>query len=93
MTHKKDFGANAQTVNQQTPLEENVKKQADLIANGSKRQRLKHLIIGSPEAVRSAIHYFHSMGHSEAGDWSPLQPDPQNPEEFISILVRKVTLQ
>ena len=92
MTYNKDFGANEEN-NNQTPLEENTKEQSDLIANEPQRQDLKLALFGSPEAVRSGIHYFHVKGHAEAGEWSPLQPCANNPEEMMSILIRKITVQ
>ncbi len=36
------------------------------------RDRLRHLIIGSPEGVRSAIHQLHVLGYAEQLAWSQL---------------------
>lgn len=56
------------------------------------REPLRHLLIGSPKAVRSAIHALHHLGYAEAGIWSPLLPTA-NPREVMSILVRYVLLE
>jgi hypothetical protein len=53
------------------------------------RELLKHILIGSPKVVRSAIHNLHVRGYAEATAWSPLQPTA-NPREVISILKRYV---
>ena len=92
MTHEKDFGANEET-NNQTPLSENIKEQADLAANQPQRQQLKIMLIGSREAVKSAIMHFHLTGQAEIGNWSPLEPNPSNPEEMVSILIRHIKVQ
>ena len=87
MAQKKVFGNNEEN-NNQSPLEENIQEQTDLTVNKPQRQHIKHLLIGSPEFVRSIIHYFHVKGYADVGDWSPLVPNPSNPEEVMSILVR-----
>lgn len=53
------------------------------------RQPLKHLLIGSPKAVRGAIHALHVLGYAEVGAWSPFIPTT-NEGEVMSILVRQV---
>ncbi len=53
------------------------------------RELLKHILIGSPKIVRSAIHNLHVRGYAEATAWSPLQPTA-NPHEVISVLMRYV---
>lgn len=53
------------------------------------REPLKHILIGSPKVVRSAIHNLHVRGYAEATAWSPLQPTA-NPHEVISVLMRYV---
>ena len=92
MTYENDFDANGETINQK-PLAENIQEQADLSTNEPKRQKLKLMLIGSPEAVESAIYHFHLTGHAEIGEWSPLQECPNNPEEKMSILVRYITVE
>ena len=75
----------------------NIQEQIDLTANQpaneSKRHTLKHILMGSPEAVKSAIYYYELKGQADIAHWSPLQPNPGNPEEVMSILVRKITVR
>ncbi|HIK31750.1 MAG TPA: hypothetical protein IGS17_17905 [Oscillatoriales cyanobacterium M59_W2019_021] len=52
------------------------------------KEPLKHLLIGSPHAVRSAIHALHVLGYAEVGAWSPFLPTG-NPGEVMSILIRQ----
>ncbi len=59
------------------------------------RDRLRHLIIGSPESVRSAIHQLHVLGYAEQLAWSQLITIPASgltitPEqgEVLSLLRR-----
>ena len=57
-----------------------------------KRERIKHLLIGSAKAVTSTIHYLQVIGYASPGDWSPLQPT-DNPDEVMSILIRQILIQ
>lgn len=34
------------------------------------REPIKHLLIGSPKAVTSTIHYLQVIGYASVGDWS-----------------------
>ncbi|MEH2144318.1 hypothetical protein [Nostoc sp.] len=54
-----------------------------------KREPIKHLLIGSPKAVTSTIHYLQSIGYASVGDWSQLLPTA-NPGEVMSILSRQI---
>ncbi|MCC5636003.1 hypothetical protein LC593_09060 [Nostoc sp. CHAB 5844] len=56
------------------------------------REPIKHLLIGSPKAVSSTIHYLQVIGYASVGDWSPLLPTG-NPDEVMSILVRQILMQ
>jgi hypothetical protein len=56
------------------------------------REPLKHLLIGSPKAVTSTIHYLQVIGYADVGNWSPLMPSP-NPGEVMSILNRPIIVQ
>ena len=60
------------------------------VPNDPQRQRLRNMLIGSREVVTRTIHYLHLIGYAPEADWSPLQPNPENPEEVISILVRYI---
>ena len=56
------------------------------------REPLRHLLIGTPKAVTSTIHYLKVVGYAEVSDWSRPQPTA-NPGEVISILVRSIFVQ
>lgn len=53
------------------------------------REPLRHLLIGTPKAVTSTIHYLKVVGYAEVSDWSRPQPTA-NPGEVISILNRTI---
>ncbi|WP_017655701.1 hypothetical protein [Fortiea contorta] len=55
------------------------------------RERIKHILIGSPKAVRSTIHYLQIIGYASVGDWSPLLPT-ENSGEVMSILIRQILI-
>ncbi|MEA5503323.1 hypothetical protein VB735_09420 [Halotia wernerae UHCC 0503] len=55
------------------------------------REPIKHLLIGSPKAVTSTIHYLQVIGYASVGDWSPLLPTA-NPGEVMSILSRQLLM-
>ena len=40
------------------------------------RERLRHLVIGSPEGVRSTINLLHVLTYAEQATWSPLVTIP-----------------
>ena len=49
------------------------------LANPSPRpERLRHLVIGSPEGVRGAIYYLHLLQYAEQREWSRLVTIPQS---------------
>ncbi|WP_442940021.1 hypothetical protein [Nostoc sp.] len=54
-----------------------------------KREPIKHLLIGSPKAVTSTIHFLQVIGYANVGDWSQLIPT-ENPDEVMSILIRQI---
>ena len=56
------------------------------------REPLKHLLIGSPKAVRGTIYNLQVIGYANVGDWSPLQRT-LNPGEVMSILRRYILVQ
>ncbi|MBD2336667.1 hypothetical protein H6G64_06635 [Calothrix sp. FACHB-156] len=56
------------------------------------RKPIKHLLIGSAQAVTSTIHYLQVIGYASTGDWSPLVPT-ENPDEVMSILIRQILMQ
>ncbi|MBE9113022.1 hypothetical protein IQ273_26920 [Nodosilinea sp. LEGE 07298] len=42
------------------------------------RERLRHLVIGSPEGVRGAINYLHLLRYAEQREWSQLVAIPDS---------------
>ena len=42
------------------------------------RERLRHLVIGSPEGVRGAIHHLHVLTYAEQREWSRLVTIPES---------------
>jgi hypothetical protein len=59
------------------------------------RERLRHLVIGSPEGVRGAINHLHLLRYAEQREWSRLVTIPESgilitPEqgEVFSYLLR-----
>lgn len=56
------------------------------------REPLRHLLIGSPQAVRHTIHELHVLNYAEAIVWSPLLPTGK-PDEVMSILIRYLLLE
>ena len=40
------------------------------------RERLRHLVIGSPDGVRGAIHHLHLLQYAEQREWSRLVTIP-----------------
>ncbi|MBD2299021.1 hypothetical protein H6G28_10465 [Nostoc sp. FACHB-190] len=57
-----------------------------------KRERIKHILMGSPQAVSNTIHHLHVIGYASTGDWSPLLPTA-NPDEVMSILIRMILIR
>ncbi|MBE9181157.1 hypothetical protein IQ268_21585 [Oculatella sp. LEGE 06141] len=64
------------------------------------RDPLKHLLIGSPRAIRQTIHLLHNLRYAEAGLWSPLIAIPNqqlivtpNDGEMMSLLMRYIRFE
>ncbi|ALF56075.1 hypothetical protein ACX27_29670 [Nostoc piscinale CENA21] len=57
-----------------------------------KRERIKHILIGSSQAVSNTIHHLHVVGYASTSDWSPLLPTA-NPDEVMSILIRMILMR
>lgn len=52
-----------------------------LLANSQdqpERERLLHLVVGSPDGVRSAIHTLHVLNYAEQATWSQLITIPRS---------------
>jgi len=54
------------------------------------RERIKHLLIGSPKLVTQTIHRLHTLGYAEAVAWSKLQAAGNSGESggVISVLIK-----
>ncbi|MBE9180883.1 hypothetical protein IQ268_20190 [Oculatella sp. LEGE 06141] len=64
------------------------------------RDTLKHVLIGSPRAIRQTIHLLHNLRYAEAGLWSPLIAIPTqqliltpHPGEMMSLLTRSIRFE
>lgn len=60
-------------------------------------ERLRHILLGSPAAVRQTIHLLHRLRYIETVQWSPLIDIPNNrlvitakPGEVMSLLTRQI---
>ncbi|MBR8834077.1 MAG: hypothetical protein DSM106950_08560 [Stigonema ocellatum SAG 48.90 = DSM 106950] len=60
-------------------------------ANTPDIESVKVTLTGSPKAITKVIHSLYGLRFSEVNDWSRPQPT-QNPNEAISILIRRVSL-
>ncbi len=38
------------------------------------REELRHILLGTPEAIRQAIHQLHVLNYAETVLWSPVMP-------------------
>ena len=85
MSQKKDFGANEQ--------KNNGAQSSQKLGNEPHQEEFKHVLIGSPKIVTSIIHSLQVKGYADVGDWSPLVPNRNNPEQVISILIRKTMVR
>ena len=54
-----------------------------------KREPVKMIVIGSPQAVNSVIRTQYVLGFANVTDWSPLQPT-SNLDEVMSVLRRQI---
>lgn len=75
------------------PLENSNNQPEDDLASDSNRERIKHLLVGSPKTVKRTIHLLHSLGYAQAGQWSRPQIAGSlgNPGEVVSILIRNIS--
>lgn len=65
----------------------------DLPADAAvQRERIKHVLYGSPRAIARTIHQLHNQGYVEATAWSRPQPT-EIPGEFMSLLLRYLLLE
>jgi hypothetical protein len=53
----------------------------------SEHEKVRLLIIGSPEGIMEVMQSLHRLRYAEIRAWGPIQPIPEQPA-FISILTR-----
>ncbi|MEO0934840.1 MAG: hypothetical protein AAFY21_14130 [Cyanobacteria bacterium J06641_2] len=63
-----------------------------IISQHREPEKIKHILIGSKEAVIATIEVLHQLGYANVCDWTPLLPT-SNPGEVTSVLVRTITVQ
>ncbi|WP_346291475.1 hypothetical protein [Sphaerothrix gracilis] len=56
-----------------------------------RRESVRHMLLGSDDAVLAEIKNLHKRGHSEPNDWSKLLPTGR-PGEVMAILTRRLWL-
>ena len=56
------------------------------------REQIKHLLIGSPQAVKRTIQILHVQGYSEVGFWSKPVPagDLGRSGEVVSVMIKQI---
>jgi hypothetical protein len=57
-----------------------------------KRERIKMIVIGSPQAVNSVIRKQYVLGFADVTEWSPLQPTSKL-NEVMSVLRKQITIR
>jgi hypothetical protein len=50
-------------------------------------EKVRLLVIGSPEGIKDVMQSLHRLGYAEVGAWSRIVPIPEEPA-FVSILTR-----
>ncbi|MGB6294818.1 MAG: hypothetical protein WBF90_01385 [Rivularia sp. (in: cyanobacteria)] len=63
-----------------------------IISQYPEPEKIKHILIGSKEAVIATIEVLHQLGYANVRDWTPLLPT-SNPGEVTSVLVCTITVQ
>ena len=63
-----------------------------IISQHPEPEKIKHILIGSKEAVIATIETLHQLGYANIRDWTPLLPT-SNPGEVMSILMRSIIVQ
>ncbi|MGB7087559.1 MAG: hypothetical protein WBD47_18515 [Phormidesmis sp.] len=58
-------------------------------ANGQPPEPVRHLLFGSPSAVRTTIYHLHHLSYAEPNDWS--QPiSTGRPNEVMAVFTQRV---
>ena len=79
-------------------LVESMEAECDVIANDSaanepNSQKLKMVLTGSSEAVDTVMRNLQFNNYAAVDDWSPSRPNPDNPDEVVSMLIRHTTVE
>ena len=74
------------------PLENSSNQSSSDHRLGTDRERIKHLLVGSPTVIKRTIHTLHVLGYAEAKEWSRPQIAGSlgQPGDVVSILIRNV---
>ncbi|MEL6247539.1 MAG: hypothetical protein AAFY78_07660 [Cyanobacteria bacterium J06648_16] len=81
-------GAQASTAQSAEPL---TQVSFRLPEPASNQETVRHMLFGSPDAVRLSIRDLHRRQYAEPNDWSRLLPTGR-PNEVMAILTRRVKL-
>lgn len=57
------------------------------IEKSKKRDRVRHILLGSPEIVKLIIHELFLLGYAEPGEWSKFQKT-STPGQVMSVLTK-----
>ena len=63
-----------------------------IISQHPEPEKIKHILIGSKEAVIATIEVLDKLGYANVRDWTPLLPT-SNPAEVTSVLIRSIKAQ
>ena len=63
-----------------------------IISQHPEPEKIKHILIGSKEAVITTIEVLHQLGYANTRHWTPLLAT-SNPGEVTSVLVRSIKVQ
>ena len=63
-----------------------------IISQHLEPEKIKHILIGSKEAVIATIETLHQLGYANVRDWTPLLAT-SNPGEVTSVLIRSIKAQ
>jgi hypothetical protein len=55
--------------------------------SSSEHEKVRLIVLGSPEGIKDVMQSLHRLGYAKVGDWSRILPIPEKPG-FMSILTR-----
>ncbi|AFY33525.1 hypothetical protein [Calothrix sp. PCC 7507] len=67
-------------------LEDNSSNQVQV-----RREKIKHILVGTPNLVRKTIHVLHTTGYAEVGSWSKpvIAGSLGESGDVVSVLIRQ----